>query len=56
MSSIFRDSLAIIAMLIIAAILGMCITKNIDSGLLYSGLTLLAGLGGYSVGRILTKK
>jgi len=54
--TVFRDLIAIISMLIVAGILTMCITSNINSGIIYTGLTIISGLGGYSVGRIITKK
>lgn len=54
--TIFRDLIAIIAMLIVAGVLAMAISQNINHGIIYTGLTIISGLGGYSVGRIITKK
>ena len=56
MQHIIKDILAIIAMLIIAGILITCITNDIDHEIVYTGLCLISGLGGYSVGRIITKR
>lgn len=54
--NIFKDLVAIIAMLIVVGVLVMCITQEINSGIIYTGLTIISGLGGYSIGRIITKK
>ena len=56
MQHIIKDILAIIAMLIIAGILITCIANDIDHGIVYTGLCLISGLGGYSVGRIITER
>jgi len=56
MQHIIKDILAIIAMLIIAGILIACIANDLDHGIVYTGLCLISGLGGYSVGRIITKR
>lgn len=56
MKDLAKDILAIVAMLIVAGILITCIANNINHGIIYTGLTIVAGLGGYSVGRIWTEK
>ncbi len=56
MKTLITDLTAIIAMLLIAAVLITCIANNINHGIVYTGLTLVAGLGGYTLGRIITKK
>jgi len=56
MKEYIKDITSIVAMLLIAAVLITCITSDIDHGIIYTGLTLLAGLGGYTVGRIITEK
>jgi len=54
--NIFRDLIGIMSMLLVTGVLVMCIANNLDSGIIYSGLVIISGLGGYSVGRIITKK
>lgn len=56
MKEYLKDLTAIIAMLSIAAVLIACITHDIDHGIIYTGITIISGLGGYTVGRIITEK
>jgi len=56
MKSLAQDIIAILAMILVTAVLIACIANDIDHGIVYSGLALISGLGGYSVGRIVTKK
>lgn len=43
-------------MVIIAAILITCIANDINHGLIYTGITIISGLGGYTLGRFRTEK
>ena len=54
--SVFKDIKAIISMLIVAAVLITCIANNINHGIIYSGLVIISGLGGFILHRIATKK
>lgn len=54
--SIFKDLRAIIAMLIVAAVLIICIVNDINHGLIYSGIVIISGLGGFVLHRIASKK
>lgn len=49
-------SKAIVSIICITLLLSLAIWKEINGVLLASGLTLIAGLGGYEVGRYLTAK
>lgn len=49
-------SKTIIAIVCITILLGLALFKDIDGILLSSGLTLLAGLGGYAIGRAKSPK
>ncbi len=56
MKSLGKEILAIIAMLLITAVLITCIANDLNGGIVYSGLASICGLGGYTIGRIVTKK
>lgn len=54
--NIFKDLLAIIAMLIVAAVLIVCIANDINHGIIYTGLVIISGLGGFEIHRRAVKK
>lgn len=56
MKNLGKEILAILAMLLITAVLITCIANDINHGIIYTGLTAVTGLGGYTIGRIVTKK
>lgn len=56
MKTILSEATPIVAMVIIAVILITCITNDIDGGIIYSGIAVVSGLGGYTLGRYRTEK
>lgn len=56
MKATLSEITPIVAMVIIAAILITCIVNNINHGLIYTGITIISGLGGYTLGRFRTEK
>lgn len=56
MTSLGKEILAIIAMLCLTSVLVICIANEINHGIIYTGLTAISGIGGYTIGRIVTKK
>ena len=56
MNTLIKEILPLVAMFIVAAILIACIANDIDHGIVYTGLAIISGLGGYTVGRSITGK
>lgn len=56
MKNLAPDILAILAMLLITIVLITCIANDLNGGIIYTGLAVISGLGGYTVGRVVTKK
>jgi len=56
MTSLIKEATPLIAMLLVTIVLITCIANNIDHGVIYAGLTILSGLGGYVLGRTIPRK
>lgn len=56
MKSIITEVTPIVAMVIIAIVLITCIANDINGGIVYSGIAVISGLGGYTLGRYRTEK
>lgn len=52
----FHDITIIIAILTLATILVVCIANHINSSIIYLGITSIAGLAGYTIGKTTKKK
>jgi len=52
----FRQIIIIIAMLLVATILVICIVNDINHSIIYTGLTIIGGLAGYTLGKATTHK
>jgi len=47
----FHDITIIIAMLLVATVLVICIANSINHSIVYAGLTIIGGLAGFTLGR-----
>jgi len=47
----FHDITIIIAMLLVATVLIICIANSINHSIVYAGLTIIGGLAGFTLGR-----
>lgn len=56
MKAILTEITTIVAIIAIVIILIACIANDINHGIVYTGITLLSGLGGYTLGRVRTEK
>ncbi|GAI01712.1 unnamed protein product [marine sediment metagenome] len=56
MKATLSEITPIVAMVIIAVILITCIANDINHGIIYSGIAVISGLGGYTLGRVRTEK
>jgi len=56
MTNLIREATPLVGMILVAIILITCIANDIDHGIIYTGLTILSGLGGYSVGKVVAQK
>lgn len=56
MKATLSEITPLVAMVIVAIILITCIANDINHGIIYAGITIISGLGGYSVGRFRTEK
>lgn len=51
MHNLIREAMPLVAMILVTIVLITCIANDIDHGTVYAGITVVSGLGGYSVGR-----
>lgn len=56
MKATISEVTPLVAMVIVAIILITCIANDINHGIVYAGITIISGLGGYSVGRFRKSK
>jgi len=52
----FHAITIIIAMLLVATILVICIANDINHSIIYAGLTIIGGLAGYTLGKATSHK
>ncbi|MBA7624692.1 hypothetical protein ES703_32104 [subsurface metagenome] len=50
-----KDIVPLVAMVLVFITLIVCVGNDIDSGIVYTGLTIISGLGGFTIGRITRK-
>lgn len=56
MKAILTEITTLVAIVGVVIILIACIANDIDHGIIYSGIAVISGLGGYTIGRVRTEK
>lgn len=56
MKATLAEITPIVAMALVTIVLITCIANDINSGIIYSGIAIISGLGGYTIGRVRTEK
>lgn len=56
MKAALSEVTPIVAMVIIGIILITCIVNNLNHGIIYAGISVVSGLGGYTLGKFRAEK